>query len=258
MGKSKMPSALEVAAAVRLAWEAAELRSNPQAQGRHLVDGMAKLIGGDIGFYSAIADFVPSKLPRWLFAATGSEVPRPVLQYFACTENSILDDPVMDLGRTSTGVSVLQMCELLAGRDPTPYSNVVDLLHRVGHRDALIGLFRRKDASAVTALSVHRTDLKRVHNARERSIVLWITRELRHLYETGRLDPTSAGPFDVLSPRLRQVAEMLLTSESQKQIARTLRLSQYTVRDYVKQVYRRLGVESRAEIMSRYTASISK
>jgi DNA-binding NarL/FixJ family response regulator len=51
---------------------------------------------------------------------------------------------------------------------------------------------------------------------------------------------------------------MLLTSESQKQIARTLRLSQYTVRDYVKQVYRRLGVESRAEIMSRYTASISK
>ena len=256
MSKAQRVSASEVAGAVRLAWEGAELRTDPVAQGRRLVDGMAKLIGGDIGFYSAVADFVPSKIPRWLFASTGSEIPLPILQYFACTENSILDDPAMDLGRRAQNSAVLQMRELLAGRNLKPYAKVLETMRGIRHRDALIGIFRRKDKSSITALSVHRTELIRAHNARERSVVHWFVREIQYLYETGRLETATAGPFDALSPRLRQVAEMLLTSAPQKQIARSLFLSESTLRDYVKQVYRQLGVESRAEIMSRFSTNI--
>jgi len=253
MGQSQRISATEVAASVRLAWEAGELRRDPAAQGRHLVDGMARLIGGDIGFYSAVADFVPSKTPRWLFASTGSEIPLPILQYFACTENSILDDPAMDLGRRARDSAVLQMRELLAGRDLKPYVKVLETMRGIRHRDALIGIFRRKEKSSITALSVHRTDLNRAHTVRERSIVRWLVREMRYLYGTGRLEAAAAGPFDALSPRLRQVAEMLLTPAPQKQIARMLFLSESTLRDYVKQVYRHLGIGSRAEFMSRYS-----
>ncbi len=258
MGKSQRVDASQVATAIRLAWEATELRSDPSGQGRHLVDGLAKLIGGDIGFYCAIGDFVPRKLPRWLFAATGTEVPTPLLQYFARPESSILEDPVMDLGRASTGITVLHMRQLLAGLDPTPYLNAIDIMRRIGHHDALIGMFRRKDAAAVTALSVHRTDLNRPNSPRERSIVGWLTRELQYLYETGRIEIASSKPFDHLPPRLRQVAEMLLTSAPQKQIARALFLSESTLRDYVKHIYRQLGVESRAELMVRCSAGCTK
>ena len=252
MGKSARLTVSDVTAAVRLAWEAAELRSDPVAQGRHLVDGMARLIGGDVGFYCGIGDYVPGRLPRWLFAATGTQVPVPLIEYFARPETSVLEDPIMDVGRVVSGLSTLRMGAVLRDRDLTPYLNAIDIMRRFGHADALIGMFRRHDASAVTALSVHRTDIKRPYNLRERSIIKSLAKELAHLYETGRLEYAPAKPFENLSPRLQDVAERLLTSASEKQIAAAMNLSRHTVHDYVKRIYAMFEVDSRAAFILRF------
>lgn len=54
-----------------------------------------------------------------------------------------------------------------------------------------------------------------------------------------------------LSPRERQTLHLLLTGAAQKQVAERMGVSLHTAHDYVKAVYKKLGVRSRAELMAR-------
>jgi len=58
-----------------------------------------------------------------------------------------------------------------------------------------------------------------------------------------------------LSPRLKQTLNLLLTGDSEKQIARRLSLSQHTVHVYVKALHRGFGVSSRGELLARFIAN---
>jgi DNA-binding CsgD family transcriptional regulator len=55
-----------------------------------------------------------------------------------------------------------------------------------------------------------------------------------------------------LSPRQRQTLQHLLAGDAEKQIAAKLRLSPNTVHHYVKALYRRFGVSSRAELLAQW------
>ncbi len=54
-----------------------------------------------------------------------------------------------------------------------------------------------------------------------------------------------------LSPRLREMFALLLTGASEKEIAHQLGISQHTVHDHVKTLYKKLGVRSRLQLMAR-------
>jgi PAS domain S-box-containing protein len=54
-----------------------------------------------------------------------------------------------------------------------------------------------------------------------------------------------------LSPRERQVAELLLEGESPSSMAAKLSVSEHTVRNHLKGIYRRLGVHSKDELLLR-------
>ena len=66
-----------------------------------------------------------------------------------------------------------------------------------------------------------------------------------------RSDVSTDGP---LSPRLQQTLQSLLAGDSEKQVARKLGLSPHTVHVYVKKLYRRYGVSSRAELLAKWVA----
>lgn len=55
-----------------------------------------------------------------------------------------------------------------------------------------------------------------------------------------------------LAPRQRTVADHLLTGKREKEIAGAMALSPRTVHKYVEQIFRTLGVNSRAEMMARF------
>lgn len=57
-----------------------------------------------------------------------------------------------------------------------------------------------------------------------------------------------------LTPRLRDTLRLLLTGLSEKQVADALQLSQHTVHGYVKELYQRMRVSSRAELLARCLA----
>ena len=55
-----------------------------------------------------------------------------------------------------------------------------------------------------------------------------------------------------LTPRLREIFDLLLAGASVKEIASGLQISPYTVNDHMKELYKRLGVNSRVELQSLY------
>jgi DNA-binding CsgD family transcriptional regulator len=55
-----------------------------------------------------------------------------------------------------------------------------------------------------------------------------------------------------LSRRMEQTLRSLLGGDSEKQVAAKLGLSQHTVHVYVKQLYKKYGVSTRAELLARW------
>jgi two-component system, LuxR family, response regulator FixJ len=53
-----------------------------------------------------------------------------------------------------------------------------------------------------------------------------------------------------LSPRQREVLSLLLGGDTLKEVAETLKISEHTVGDYVKGIYKNFTVSSRAELMA--------
>jgi DNA-binding NarL/FixJ family response regulator len=53
-----------------------------------------------------------------------------------------------------------------------------------------------------------------------------------------------------LTRRMRQILELLMLGNSEKEVASALRLSPHTVHIHVTRMYARLGVRSRAELLS--------
>jgi DNA-binding CsgD family transcriptional regulator len=105
------------------------------------------------------------------------------------------------------------------------------------------------DPPAVFAVSLHRPSGVAYFGNREQRLVHLFADELRgHL---GRSLVRRPGELTAgLSPRLRQTLECLMTGDSEKQVALRLGLSRHTVHEYVSALYRRLGVNSRAELMA--------
>lgn len=65
----------------------------------------------------------------------------------------------------------------------------------------------------------------------------------------GYFKPTPSAPSADLTPRERQVLEGLVDGLSEKQVAARLSLTPQTVHSYIKQLYRKLHVRSRAELV---------
>jgi DNA-binding CsgD family transcriptional regulator len=58
-----------------------------------------------------------------------------------------------------------------------------------------------------------------------------------------------------LTPREQEIFTMLLTGKAPKEIAFTLKISPYTVNFHQKNLYRKLGIQSRAELFAKYSSA---
>ena len=55
--------------------------------------------------------------------------------------------------------------------------------------------------------------------------------------------------LSLLSPRERQILDLLLSNRRVPQIAKTLRISPHTARNHLKSIYQKLGVHSQHELI---------
>ncbi len=78
-----------------------------------------------------------------------------------------------------------------------------------------------------------------------------LTRWIRRRWADPLAVFTDPSPVD-LPPRPQQVLRCLLEGDSNKQVARRLGISLYTVKEYVDRIFRHFGVESRQELLARW------
>jgi DNA-binding CsgD family transcriptional regulator len=118
-----------------------------------------------------------------------------------------------------------------------------------GRDHFLISLYPLPDRG-VSAIGLVRWNAGRPFDDRDRAIVHAVWQRTDWLHRcNGELDIGSKAI--VLTLRERQVVELLLAGATKRRAAAQLGLSEHTVGDYIKSIYRKLQVKSRLELMTK-------
>jgi DNA-binding CsgD family transcriptional regulator len=102
-----------------------------------------------------------------------------------------------------------------------------------------------------SALGLHRAANRPPFTQREIRIIHILTSEVDWLHMMSVPDEDGQS-MATLTPRLQSVLHLLMDGHNAKRIAYLLKLSDHTVRGYIKDIYRHFQVSSRAELMRRF------
>jgi DNA-binding CsgD family transcriptional regulator len=217
---------------------------------RLLLEGVAKLVSADIWYWSTT--FFNASLPgdnmvtslvhggwkseqepaKFLGALMNPEF-RPLIAklYESCRDRHVtLSREYFPLAEAQSAfVAVMQHAGI--------GNFLVSFYPLGGNGSSGIGFYRRLGNSSFTD--------------RERAIVHVVVSQVDWLHRHGEAVPAK-GKVLGLSPRQRQVMAFLLGGDSIKEVSGRLELSEHTVGDYVKQIYRHFSVNSRAELLAHF------
>ena len=178
---------------------------------------------------------------------TESEVAR-YLAYMH--EFGINADPLFQAMKRQTGRCVTRRRRELVSDADWYGSRAFTDYRRHTHTDhQLTSIFQESPHGEMSCVAVCRGTNDRDFSDRERALL-----RLFH-FELGRLIggplATALNSAPALSPRLQQTLACLMEGDSEKQVAVRMGISRPTVHQYVTMLYRRFGVQSRAELLVR-------
>jgi DNA-binding CsgD family transcriptional regulator len=124
------------------------------------------------------------------------------------------------------------------------------LWHATGFDHFLISSYPIGDET-VSNLGFHRRLGRPSFTERDFTIVNVMTQQIDWLHRQESNIPAAKDVVS-LSARERQIMMFLLGGDSRKEVAAKLKLSTHTVADYLKIIYRKLRVNSRAELLSKF------
>ncbi|MDG3008083.1 helix-turn-helix transcriptional regulator [Paludisphaera mucosa] len=255
MGESALPRLGEVRRALRVVGECRDLGHDPGEWRRHACLGISRLLGARI---------VSGMECRWRRPA-GPIVPVDFIQVgMTRDEHDRYFDPFCRQAAPDDDV----LFAALKAADPEPHlvrtrrqdvaddawyrcRMYVEYHEPVGIDDCAVSVWELP-GGRVDLVGLHRDAGDRDFSGRQMALLRLFHAELGRL-----IGPTLTSPDDPLSPtrlppRLRQTLSCLLEGDGERQVAARLGLSRPTVHQYVTALYRRYGVESRAELLARF------
>jgi len=125
----------------------------------------------------------------------------------------------------------------------------------IDHR--IVSLGQSSNAGAISGIDLDRPIGDRDFAPREQRLLHFFHGELGCLIGHSLVSATEPSP-EKLSRRLRQTLACLLEGESEKQVAARLSLSHATTHQYVTALYRRFGVQSRAQLLAHVMKRIGR
>lgn len=120
----------------------------------------------------------------------------------------------------------------------------------VGVSDYMISLYPI-DGATYSAVGYCRRHAKKQFTDRDRSVLDLLFQHVTWLHAESPIQ-TGSSPTSALSPREKEVLVLLLEGHARKEVAARLQLSAHTVADYLKVIYKKLGVSSRAELLAKF------
>jgi DNA-binding CsgD family transcriptional regulator len=121
---------------------------------------------------------------------------------------------------------------------------------QLGFDDFIIAAFPSGPTS-YSALGFHRRLGRPRFTQKECNLVQMVFQSVSWLHQSEGLVEAADTVLE-LTPRERHVMMFLLNGDSRKEIARKLSLSEHTVSDYLKAIYRKFGVNSRTELLAKF------
>jgi DNA-binding CsgD family transcriptional regulator len=255
-GRSEEVRFDELRAIVRLLSELSDL--TPGAERRtHALIGLARIVGAQVGMWIDLEEVSSRRGPSLrlrdaIDVGWAGERERDVFRSYLHGEQVRSVDPslgpIAEAMRRSFVAGT--RAEVLADRDWYRSPHVQEFRRAAGV-DSFIYVGRRPRAGArADCLSLHRPWGERAFSPRERRVVETFFHESARILGPAPARTGAAIEAD-LPPRLRDTLRGLARGLGEKQLAAELGISQHTVHEYVKALYRRAGVSSRAELLAR-------
>ncbi len=249
----------DLRAIFRLIGECTELRFDSVLWRRHMLIELARLTGTQVAMGglagSAHGSLEPVLVPAVDIGWTGTSERERFVQFFR--DKMYLEDPVLramgqQLCTASSPMSVATHSRRQLADDRTWYSSVAFCdYHRLsGVDDGLLSIVPLSDGQ-LHIVCLHRPLGAKAFSAKEQQLLHVFHAELAAHLETDLAAPGD-DPISSLSPRLRQVLASLIEGDSEQQVAARLGLTRGTTHQYIKTLYRQLGVCTRGELMARF------
>jgi DNA-binding CsgD family transcriptional regulator len=268
MAKSQRLRDHEMRAVYRLLSDLREMRHDRPAMHRHLVDTFVSLLGATGGFCADVHGWKPRAshatadgevmIEPPTIAGPGADTVARVMRGLAANSN-FWDDPTIVAGVERRGtVEAVPFCQLMPdARQRAAFPLFTQVAGDARYVDHLIAWHQKEPpvdgnpAGEVFGISIHRYGRgEKLFAGREVALAQLLFEELHWLHSTGRLETPTATTD--LPPRLKQVLDRLLAGRAPKQIAAELDLSVHTVREHIRRLYDRFGVDGRDTLAAKF------
>jgi DNA-binding CsgD family transcriptional regulator len=245
----------DVRALLRLVGECREILDAGERPSQHFLHGIARLTRSQIAIQMSAVGIAAGSRPVFVDVhdigwGTGSDRERV---YGYVTSTPIDADPFTAALLRTPGPQVTLTRRDAMSEHAWARAEVRNDVHRPsGIDDSLLSLARTPKKGEVRVIALKRAWNEPSYGDVEREIL-----DLAHTECGGLIEAPPqkhAALAGAWSPREKETLDLLLTGASEKSVAATLGLSPHTVHDYVKAIYKRVGVASRAELMARAIA----
>ncbi len=233
------------------------MRSTPTAQRQELIDGLSKLIGVDQSFLYTAVGWTKVGTPRFTSQVPISDADVVLLKYLSefGVARQLTDDPFgsrsMDEPRPPHAYTLR---EVLPDRTTkAKFAPFIEVYGAARAHDGSVSVARLgRNAEEVVGLAMHQMGRSRPLTAHQVAMIQFATNELKRMCDAGYLPLPPEAPVAALSPRLVQVLDRILAGQTPKQIAHTLGLSVWTVREYIDRLYKHFQVNGREELTAKF------
>jgi DNA-binding CsgD family transcriptional regulator len=218
-----------------------------------LVSGVAQLIGSDfwcwsVGVFSDSSGDAMSN--SWMDGGLSDDAEKlRFMNLLTAGEFAMATNPVLlEIIKSNRYVTYLSQ-EIFA---IPAVAHVAHYWHTAGFGANIISTYALQPG-VCSGIGFHRRLGKPEFTERDRTIVHLVFQQVEWLHRDNAKIPINRTLLN-LSQRERQVLIFLMGGDSTKQVAKRLNLSPHTVGDYVKSIYRQLGVNSRGELLAHFTS----
>jgi DNA-binding CsgD family transcriptional regulator len=264
VGKSKMVRAADVVRLLRLRDELDDLPAAGDARWRHVMDATCRLFGAVLSASGEGVGFLPGPRgePRYTGAVESGSLDMAERSHFYryLQGDQCVDPCVRALAAVPARLftrSREQLCD-----DAEWYRlEHVNVDRRGARVDAVLFSGYRPDREGeVRMIALHRPwGEGQRYTERDRTLLHLLHRAVaKKVYAAAQTEvhgPKRFDPLSVLSPRLAETFALLMQGLPEKQVAARLGVTRNTAHSYVKEIYARLNVESRPELLAAFGQS---
>lgn len=138
-----------------------------------------------------------------------------------------------------------------------PEDAALRAVRAAGIEPGLVALYRLND-HLVNGVGLHTFSSSAPLTPKAREIVRLVVAEVDGLHRDGSENDALTLKTSQLTDRQRTVLHLLMDGATRKATAKRLGLSEHTIAEYIQQIYRHYGVNSRAELLSLFLSGGTK